>query len=111
MSRTANTIEEARHRIALSRAVWRFSVGKANPIEEVTSTVSKVTCFTVHIGGSGVPAPEREHYRGWWHLACQFTRGSGDFFSDVLRLRAVALFICASMGIYYVSERPFGQLC
>ena len=33
-----------------SRAVWRFSAGKTDPIEELTSKVRKVTCFTVHFG-------------------------------------------------------------
>ena len=40
-----------------SRAVWRFSAGKIDTIEESTSKVWKVTCFTVHFGSGfrGVP--------------------------------------------------------
>ena len=42
-----------------SRAVWRFSAGKTNTIEDLTSKVWKVTCFTVHFGTGflGVPDP------------------------------------------------------
>ena len=31
-----------------SRAVWRFSVGKTNTIDDLTPKVTKVPCFTVH---------------------------------------------------------------
>ena len=89
------TVFCARH-----RGKRRFSVEIHNTIEEVRAKVAKVSCFVVPFEGSGVSAPEREHYRGWWHLACQFPRGSGNFFSDVLRSRAVALPFLSSTVIY-----------
>ena len=35
-----------------SLSVWRFSAGKTNTIEDLTSKVSKVTSFTVNFEGS-----------------------------------------------------------
>ena len=66
---------------------------------------AKVSCSTVPFGGSGVSAPEREHYRGWWHLACQFPRGRDNFFYDTLSSRAVASFFLRDDGIYDVLAR------
>ena len=87
-----------------SRAVCRFSAGKTNTIEELESEASKVTCFTVHIEGSGESAPERQHCRGWRTLARRFPRGSGNFFSEVLRSRAVVLSFSSSTVIYDAFE-------
>ena len=67
--------------------------------------MSKVSCFIVPFEGSGGSTSEREHYRGWWHLASQFPRGSGVFFSVALSSRAVTLFILFDVGIYDVLAR------
>ena len=48
-----------------SLSVWRFSVGIRNTIEELTSKVFKVSCFTVKFEVPAGPAPERQHYRGF----------------------------------------------
>ena len=48
-----------------SRAVWRFSVGISNTIEELTSKVAKVTCFTVHFAVLPRAARIWQHYRGF----------------------------------------------
>ena len=44
-----------------SRAVWRFSGGKTNTIEDLTSKASKVTCFTVEIVASAGPPPGNDN--------------------------------------------------
>ena len=51
-----------------SRAVWRFSAGKTNTIEEVRCKVSEVHCFTMQIGtpfraGPDLPTLSRIHAR------------------------------------------------
>ena len=51
-----------------SRAVWRFSVGISNTIEEVTPKVSKVQCFTVQIGIPVRAARNRQRYGGFAHV-------------------------------------------
>ena len=54
-----------------SRAVWRFSVGISNTIEELTSKVAKVTCFTVHFGiafGGAPDLPPLSRIRASWAL-------------------------------------------
>ena len=48
-----------------SRAVWRFSVGISNTIEELTSKVAKVTCFTVHFAVPSRAARIWQPYRGF----------------------------------------------
>ena len=48
-----------------SRAVWRFSVGISNTIEEVSCKMSNVLCFTVQIGIPVRAARIRQHYRGF----------------------------------------------
>ena len=50
------------------RAVWRFSVGISNTIEEVTPKVWKVTCFTVQVGIPVRAARICQHYRGFPHV-------------------------------------------
>ena len=51
-----------------SRPVWRFSVGKTNTMEELTSKVWKVTCFTVQVGIPVRAARICQHYRGFTHV-------------------------------------------
>ena len=48
-----------------SRAVWQFSAGICNTIEDARPKVAKVTCFTVHFGVPARAARICQHYRGF----------------------------------------------
>ena len=86
----------------LARSISEFS----NTLEDLSPRFAEVPCFAVPFGGgSGASAPERDHCRGWRHLAVQFARGRGGFFSDVLRSRAVASPSVCGAGIYGVLAR------
>ena len=50
------------------RAVWRFSVGISNTIEEVSCKMSKVHCFTVQVGLPVRAARICQPYRGFPHV-------------------------------------------
>ena len=41
---------------------------KTNTIEELTSKVSKVQCFTMQVGTPALAARIRQHYRGFGHV-------------------------------------------
>ena len=70
------------------RGKLTFSVIILNTIEKVGPQVAKVSCFIGPFGGSSGPAPEREHYRGWWPDPLRM-QGVGEvFFPGVRGLRA-----------------------
>ena len=48
-----------------SRAVWQFSAGICNTIEDARHKVAKVTCFTVHFGVPARAARICQHYQGF----------------------------------------------
>ena len=56
-----------------SRAVWRFSAGKTNTIEDLAPKVAKVPCFTVHFAAPARAARIRRPLsriracRALWH--------------------------------------------
>ena len=91
-------------------SVWRFSAEKTNTIEDLTSKVSKVSCFTVNFEVPGGPGQKRQQYRGCRPLPRQITRGRAIFFPERLGLRAVALPVLTSDGICYVSVGPDVQI-